>query len=171
MLASFFEALSTARLLKFPEEVMKAAKFAVTAFALCLFSLSPSQLIAQQFYGTITGTVTDPTGAVVPNANVKVTNTDTNVTSSLKTNGAAYGPSLAANIRGVGADPGFDAAAKDAIIQWKFRGASFDGHSVPSTAYVIFGFAPPVVGAPINAAPGTSPIPPPAPQLPLPPGN
>jgi len=76
-----------------------------------------------------------------------------------------------ANIRGVGADPGFDAAAKDAIIQWKFRGASFDGHSVPSTAYVIFGFAPPVVGAPINAAPGTSPIPPPAPQLPLPPGN
>jgi len=76
-----------------------------------------------------------------------------------------------ANIRGVGADPGFDAAAKDAIIQWKFRGASFGGHSVPSTAYVIFGFQPPVVGVPINAAPGTSPVPPPATQIPPPPGN
>src|SRR5437667_8689119 len=43
---------------------------------------------AQQFYGTITGTVTDPSGAVVPNATVKVTNVDTNVTSTLKTNRA-----------------------------------------------------------------------------------
>ncbi len=43
---------------------------------------------AQQFYGTITGTVTDPSGAVVPNASVKVTNVDTNVTSTLKTNRA-----------------------------------------------------------------------------------
>src|SRR6266496_5922780 len=43
---------------------------------------------AQQFYGTITGTVSDPSGAVVPNASVKVTNVDTNVTSTLKTNRA-----------------------------------------------------------------------------------
>jgi len=45
-------------------------------------------LAAQQFYGTITGTVTDPTGAVVASANVKVTNVDTNVTVLSKTNGA-----------------------------------------------------------------------------------
>jgi hypothetical protein len=32
---------------------------------------------AQGDRGTITGTVTDPTGAVVPNATVQVTNTDT----------------------------------------------------------------------------------------------
>jgi len=45
-------------------------------------------MLAQQFYGTITGTVTDPSGAVVPNAAVKVTNIDTNVTVASKTNGA-----------------------------------------------------------------------------------
>jgi hypothetical protein len=43
-------------------------------------------LSAQQFYGTITGTVTDATGAVVANASVKVTNTDTNVTLATRTN-------------------------------------------------------------------------------------
>jgi hypothetical protein len=43
---------------------------------------------AQQFYGTITGTVTDPSGAVLPNATIKVTNVDTGVTTTLKTNGA-----------------------------------------------------------------------------------
>src|SRR5271170_5733726 len=32
---------------------------------------------AQGDRGTITGTVTDPTGAVVPNANIQITNTDT----------------------------------------------------------------------------------------------
>jgi len=43
---------------------------------------------AQQFYGTITGTVTDPSGAVLPNATIKVTNVDTGVATTLKTNGA-----------------------------------------------------------------------------------
>src|SRR6266496_5359854 len=45
-------------------------------------------LAAQQFYGTITGTVSDPSGAVVPNASVNVTNVDTNVTVGSKTNNA-----------------------------------------------------------------------------------
>jgi Carboxypeptidase regulatory-like domain/TonB dependent receptor-like, beta-barrel len=44
--------------------------------------------MAQQFYGTITGTVSDPSGAVVPNATIKVINVDTNVTVILKTNAA-----------------------------------------------------------------------------------
>ena len=51
------------------------------------------------------------------------------------------------SIRGVGADSGFDAAAKDALIQWKFRGASVQGRPVSSTVYVIFGFSEPVVSA------------------------
>jgi len=45
-------------------------------------------LAAQGLFGTISGLVTDPTGAVVPGATVKVTNTGTNVTVALKTNGA-----------------------------------------------------------------------------------
>ena len=50
-------------------------------------------------------------------------------------------------IRGVGPDSGFDAAAKDALTQWQFRGASVQGRPVPSTAYVIFGFVEPVVSS------------------------
>src|SRR5579863_5096580 len=40
---------------------------------------------AQGDRGTITGTVTDPTGAVVPNANIQVTNTDTSVVYQIAT--------------------------------------------------------------------------------------
>jgi hypothetical protein len=39
-------------------------------------------------FGTISGVVTDPTGAVLPGVNVTVTNVDTNVAVRLKTNGA-----------------------------------------------------------------------------------
>ena len=49
----------------------------------CAFNVA-----AQQFYGTITGTVTDPSGAVLPNTTIKVTNVDTGVATTLKTNGA-----------------------------------------------------------------------------------
>lgn len=41
---------------------------------------------AQEFRGTITGTVNDPQGAVVPNATVTVRNVDTNVSSTVNTN-------------------------------------------------------------------------------------
>lgn len=70
------------------EETVKRifALLAAVMFLICAFS--SHRAAAQQFYGTITGTVTDPTGAVVPNANVKVTNTNTNVTAALKTNDA-----------------------------------------------------------------------------------
>src|SRR5205814_940618 len=69
---------------------MKQAKFAV-AFAgllLSLVTLCSLPACAQQFFGSITGTVTDPSGAVLPNANVRVINVNTNVTLALKTNGA-----------------------------------------------------------------------------------
>src|SRR5215471_6986178 len=43
-------------------------------------------LYAQEFRATLTGTVTDPTGAAIPNATVKAVNTATNTASETKTN-------------------------------------------------------------------------------------
>jgi hypothetical protein len=70
------------------EEVMKKVAVLLPGILVFICSLSLRHVCAQQFYGTISGTVTDPTGAAVPNAAVKVTNVDTNTTAALKTNGA-----------------------------------------------------------------------------------
>jgi TonB family protein len=59
--------------------------------------------------------------------------------------------------RAVASDPAFDAAAYDALVQWKFRGASLRGRPVPSTAFVIFSFSQPVLGPPILAPPNPPP--------------
>ena len=67
------------------QRIHQVSKIAVILSALALGALPAA---AQQFYGTITGTVTDPTGALVANATVRVTNVDTNVTVLSKTNGA-----------------------------------------------------------------------------------
>src|SRR5581483_11717187 len=60
--------------------------------ALCgvvfLLLLCTNQLLAQGFFGSISGEITDQSGAAVPNATVKVTNVATNVTTTWKTNGA-----------------------------------------------------------------------------------
>jgi hypothetical protein len=55
-------------------------------FLLAMLVLSGPRLAAQGLFGTISGVVTDPSGAVVPNATVKVTNVDTNVATTLTTN-------------------------------------------------------------------------------------
>ncbi len=47
-------------------------------------------LKGQSVSGSITGQVTDPSGAAVPNADVKAVNTDTNVELTTKTNEAGY---------------------------------------------------------------------------------
>ncbi len=52
--------------------------------------LIPSWLAAQESRGAITGRVTDPQGAVVPNAQVVVTNTQTNETRRTVTNETGY---------------------------------------------------------------------------------
>jgi Carboxypeptidase regulatory-like domain/TonB dependent receptor len=68
---------------------MKSARFAVALAVIALFVFVRSQkLPAQALFGTISGIVTDPSGAAVPGATVKVTNSQTNVTSTLKTNAA-----------------------------------------------------------------------------------
>jgi TonB family protein len=54
------------------------------------------------------------------------------------------------NMRAVASNPAFDAAAKDALVQWKFRGAAVKGQPVPSMAYVIFAFSQPVISGPAN---------------------
>jgi trimeric autotransporter adhesin len=41
---------------------------------------------AQTITGTILGTVTDPSGSAVPNAKVRITNSDTNITTNISTN-------------------------------------------------------------------------------------
>src|SRR5438067_7991914 len=49
------------------------------SFTLLLLSMFSCMLVAQQNYGKILGTVTDPGGAVIPGAKVTVTNTATRV--------------------------------------------------------------------------------------------
>ena len=53
---------------------------------ICLVAIRPAG--AQSFYGTIVGVVTDASGAVVPGATVKATQTETNETRSGATNDA-----------------------------------------------------------------------------------
>ena len=68
---------------------MRRARIVAVVIGSLLFVLVCAlNVAAQQFYGTITGTITDPSRAMVPNATVKVTNVDTKVTTTLKTNGA-----------------------------------------------------------------------------------
>jgi hypothetical protein len=47
------------------------------AILFCLLVMSAQSLHAQSDTGRVTGTVTDPTGAIVPGADLKLTNTDT----------------------------------------------------------------------------------------------
>ena len=69
-------------------------KRSVTALTSALLTLAllvaaatmlPSSLQAQSFYGSVVGTVTDSTGAVVAGASVTVTNTGTNSTTTVQT--------------------------------------------------------------------------------------
>ncbi len=46
-----------------------------------------SVVLGQEFRGTILGRVTDPTGAVIPRARVKITNEETSVALEIRTNG------------------------------------------------------------------------------------
>src|SRR5678815_987719 len=52
-----------------------------------LLWLSPAVMVAQSTFGTILGTVKDNSGAVVPQASVRATNTDENTTRETTTNG------------------------------------------------------------------------------------
>jgi hypothetical protein len=60
------------------------------------------------------------------------------------------------DVRAIGSDPGFDSAARDALMQWTFSPATYRGRPAPAVAYVVFGFAEPVVGT-RTITPGQSP--------------
>jgi len=69
---------------------MTKTRSIITAIAvvLALGSFWPGNLAAQGLFGTISGAVTDATGAVIPNAAVTITNVDTNVATTITTNGS-----------------------------------------------------------------------------------
>jgi Carboxypeptidase regulatory-like domain/TonB-dependent Receptor Plug Domain len=60
--------------------------FPILVTLICLVAIRPAD--AQSFYGTIVGVVTDASGAVVPGATVKATQTETNETRTGATNDA-----------------------------------------------------------------------------------
>ncbi|HEX3469727.1 MAG TPA: carboxypeptidase-like regulatory domain-containing protein, partial [Silvibacterium sp.] len=65
------------------------ARTHVLAIPFCLVALLTFSLmsLAQVLYGTLTGTITDKSGAVVPNANVTLTNQDTGQVRTTTSNG------------------------------------------------------------------------------------
>ena len=79
--------------------------------------LSPS-LYAQRDTGTIVGTVTDPSGAVVPGVNITIRNVDTNATFSTVTDGTGNyaAPLLRSGTYELGAElPGFKKQTKSGV--------------------------------------------------------
>lgn len=60
-------------------------KLLITGFAV-VWLLGAAPLVAQQGRGTLFGTVTDASGAAVPNVSITVTNTDTNLTFATTSN-------------------------------------------------------------------------------------
>src|SRR5215471_6508450 len=65
---------------------MRLRTFAILAVALLVLA-SGAAVWSQTVQGVITGTVTDPTNAVVPNATVMITNVGTNISQSTTTGG------------------------------------------------------------------------------------
>ena len=61
-------------------------RYVTSLFAAAVIAVIAGTAAAQEFRGTITGTVTDPNSAVVPGASVTVKNTETNIAATATTN-------------------------------------------------------------------------------------
>lgn len=70
-------------------QIVRCQRVCLNLLAVFVWITAP-QLLAQQQFGSITGLVTDPSGAVVPGAAVVITNVNTGVSSALKTNAEGY---------------------------------------------------------------------------------
>jgi hypothetical protein len=69
---------------------VKRSCFIIVLGLLVAIVLLPVQGQAQVVGATVTGTVTDPSGASIANAQVSVTNTDTGITTNVKTNSGGF---------------------------------------------------------------------------------
>ncbi len=58
----------------------------VASIAVCVFLLIPRISSAQVLYGSITGSITDPSGAAIPNVTVQANNTATGISKTTQTN-------------------------------------------------------------------------------------
>jgi hypothetical protein len=105
----------------YAEVIVKSTRVALllTCLALTVLMAWPSPATAQAVYGTISGTVTDSSGAVVPGARVTVTNVNTSVTVMFTTNavGIYSANSLIPGVYQVEAQAkGFKTAVADKIL-------------------------------------------------------
>src|SRR5438876_267847 len=71
-------------------KVTRAAKLFAFAVSLILFSFESPVAAAQVLYGSIVGTVSDPSGAVVAKAGVTVANTSTGLSRQVAVDAAGY---------------------------------------------------------------------------------
>ena len=69
---------------------MKTCNVVRVLVSLVLVAGFHSSLAAQDFRGSISGTVTDESGGVLPGATVKVTNTGTNIATTMTTNDRGF---------------------------------------------------------------------------------
>lgn len=101
-----------------PTKASRNAKMVLAAALLAMAALAALPLTGQEFRGTITGTVSDQTGAAVPNATIEVRNVDTVSVATAKTNetGAYTVPFLIPGIYKVTViAQGFKQAVRDSI--------------------------------------------------------
>ncbi|HTU49975.1 MAG TPA: carboxypeptidase-like regulatory domain-containing protein [Acidobacteriaceae bacterium] len=71
-----------------PNQIFQVRRVLIALVVLILAGLNLPSAYSQAVYGTIFGTVTDPTGAVIPNATITVTDISKNVSVTAKTNGS-----------------------------------------------------------------------------------
>ncbi len=90
----------------------------VAPWVALLLSLAPLAMHGQVDQGSITGTVQDSSGAVVPNASVTVTNTDTGLALQARTNGSGsyvFSPLKIGNYKVSAAAPGFQTTNRENV--------------------------------------------------------
>ena len=108
---------------------MKRARFASYFLLLGALVLLPMQSFGQAVFGSIFGTVTDPTGAVIPNAKVTVTDVRKGTSESYTTNesGNYSATHLIPDIYKIKIEAsGFSAAESDEIQVSADTGSKFD---------------------------------------------
>ena len=108
---------------------MRIGGLRIVAFTLSLFAAAPAPALAQSTGGSISGTVTDGTGGVLPGAAVVVTHTETSVARTLVTDagGRYVAPNLPPGTYAVkGTLEGFTAVVRSGITLTVGRDAVVD---------------------------------------------